>query len=68
MNYLEPGTMQLRRIATVLLIGSFIGFSTTCGSLSFGGHGFAGAQAGQTSPSAEASLRLPDRTTPRSGH
>jgi hypothetical protein len=42
MNSLEPGTMQLRRIATVLLIGSFIGFSTTCGSLSFGGHGFAG--------------------------
>jgi hypothetical protein len=37
--------MQLRRIATVLLIGSFIGFSTTCGSLSFGGHGFAETQA-----------------------
>jgi hypothetical protein len=61
--------MQLRRIATVLLIGSFIGFSTTCGSLSFGGHGFAGAQARQPDavPGAEPSRPPPDRTTPRSG-
>jgi endonuclease YncB( thermonuclease family) len=35
--------MNLRRTATVLLIGSFIGFSTTCGSLWFGGHGLAEA-------------------------
>ena len=35
--------MNLRRTATVLLIGSFIGFSTTCGSLRFGGHGLAEA-------------------------
>jgi hypothetical protein len=60
--------MQLRRIATVLLIGSFIGFSTTCGSLSFGGHGFAEAQARQPSPAVKASLRLADQTTRRSGH
>ena len=62
--------MQLRRIATVLLIGSFIGFSTTCGSLSLGGHGFAGAQARQPDamPGVEFSLPWLDRGTPRPGH
>jgi protein-L-isoaspartate(D-aspartate) O-methyltransferase len=31
--------MRLARLATVLLLGSFIGFSTTCGSLHLGGRG-----------------------------
>ncbi len=30
--------LQLRRVATVLVLGSFISFSTTCGRLQLGGH------------------------------
>jgi hypothetical protein len=58
--------MRLARIFTALLLGSSIGFSTTCGSLDLGGRGR--PLAADAPPAAEERVPGPPRpTTPPGG-